>query len=82
MYYFQQHKDFSPDSQSHTLLCKDGKVLQRNYFILWKRGFINSKRWRHYHWIVLDDNNEMVEELSLEQLMSGCTDFVDEVSQL
>ncbi len=31
---------------------------------------------------MLDDNNEMVEELSLEHLMSGFTDFVNEVSQL
>ncbi len=38
--------------------------------------------WRHYHRRVLDDNNEMVEELSLEHLMSGCTDFINEVSQL
>ena len=38
--------------------------------------------WRHYHRRVLDDNNEMAEELSLEHLMSGCTDFINEVSQL
>ena len=31
---------------------------------------------------MLDDNNEMVEEFSLEHLMSECTDFVNEVSQL
>ena len=50
--------------------------------IVWERGFIDSKMWTHYHSRGLDDNNEMVEELSLEHLMSGCTDFVNEVSQL
>ena len=50
--------------------------------VLWERGFIYSKMWRHYHRSVLDDNNEMVEELSLEHLMSGCRDFINQVSQL
>ena len=44
--------------------------------------FINSKMGRRYHRRVLDDNNEMVEELSLEHLMSRCTYFASEVSQL
>ncbi len=50
--------------------------------VLWERGFIDSKMWRHYHRRVLDDNNDMMEVLSLEHLMSGFTDFVNEVSQL
>ena len=37
--------------------------------------------WRHYHQIVLDDKNEMMEERSLEHLMSG-SKLDNNVSQL
>jgi len=50
--------------------------------VLWERGFIDPKKWQQYKRRVLDDNNDLVEELSMEHIMANCWDFANEKSQL
>ena len=50
--------------------------------VLWERGFINEEELEQYKLESTDEDGQMIEEYSLRHLMSNCTDFDTEKSQL
>jgi len=52
--------------------------------ILWERGWIDERRWKDYRLVARDpdDDDQIIESLSLKYLIESCHDFQNEVTQL
>lgn len=50
--------------------------------VMWERGFIDEEKLDKYKLTATDHDGELIEEYSLRHLMSNCTDFATEKSQL
>ena len=52
--------------------------------VLWERGWIDEAQWKDYRLIARDpdDDDRIIESLSLKFLMESCHDFQNEVTQL
>mmetsp|Transcript_73807 Transcript_73807/g.213587 ORF Transcript_73807/g.213587 Transcript_73807/m.213587 type:complete len:685 (+) Transcript_73807:660-2714(+) len=52
--------------------------------VLWERGWIDEARWKDYRLVARDpdDDDRIIESLSLKFLMESCHDFQNEITQL
>jgi hypothetical protein len=52
--------------------------------VLWERGWVDEARWKDYRLVARDpdDDDRIIESLSLKFLMESCHDFQNEVTQL
>jgi hypothetical protein len=52
--------------------------------VLWERGWVDEARWKDYRLVARDpdDDDRIIESLSLKYLMESCHDFQNEVTQL
>jgi hypothetical protein len=52
--------------------------------VLWERGWVDEARWKDYRLVARDpdDDDRIIESLSLKFLMENCHDFQNEVTQL
>jgi hypothetical protein len=52
--------------------------------VLWERGWIDETRWKEYRLVARDpdDDDQIIESLSIKFLIESCHDFQNEVTQL